>query len=206
MKLAIVSPLGVVPGEQEAVVAMLENGLAHYHLRKPGMTTEQLYTWLEGLPAEYHQRVSVHGPLTIALALEVGGVHLRESDRAGLLDHELDDIIERAEMEGLRLSASVHSVDAALSVSHHFSYVFLSQAFDSNSKPYPGRIDDWAIPAERPTSIYALGGVTAERVPQVAAKGLDGVAVLSAVWQGESDPLSNFLKLRAACENAVPAS
>lgn len=206
MKLAIVSPMGIVPGEQKAVVEMLENGLTYYHLRKPGMSTDELYGWLEQLPPAYHRRINVHGPLTIALGLGVGGVHFRESDRAGLSESALEGIIDRAEMEDLRLSASVHSVESALSVSSHFLYVFLSQAFDSNSKPYPGRIEEWDIPEERPTSIYALGGVTAERIPEVAAKGLDGVAVLSAVWNGSGKPLKNFLELKTACQNAVAAS
>ncbi len=206
MKLAIVSPTGVVPGEHQAVVEMLENGLTYYHLRKPGMSTDELYGWLEQLPPAYHRRVNVHGPLTIALGLGVGGVHFRESDRAGLSEAELEGIIERADMEDLRLSASVHSVDSALAINSQFLYVFLSQAFDSNSKPYPGRIDTWDVPEDRPTSIYALGGVTAERIPQVAAKGLDGVAVLSAIWNGKGKPLDNFLELKTACQNALAAS
>lgn len=206
MNLAIVSPMGIVPGEQEAVVSLLENGLPHYHLRKPGLSSRDLHAWLDKLPQQYRDRITVHGPVTIALDLLVGGVHFRESDRAGLSDDELDDMLERAEMEDMRISASVHDAESTATISSRFLYAFLSQAFDSNSKPYPGTLDKWELPAERATKIYALGGVTAERIPEVAAKGLDGVAVLSAVWQGESDPLSNYLKLRAACEKVVPAS
>jgi thiamine-phosphate pyrophosphorylase len=52
-------------------------------------------------------------------------------------------------------------------------------------------------PDERRTTVLALGGVTAGRLPQIRALGFDGVAVLGAVWQAE-DPVAAFCELQDA--------
>jgi thiamine-phosphate pyrophosphorylase len=49
---------------------------------------------------------------------------------------------------------------------------------------------------ERRTTVLALGGVTAERLPQVRALGFDGVAVLGAVWQA-NNPVTAFCELKS---------
>jgi len=207
MNIAVIAPLGHVPGEHENLIRLLEAGLPYYHLRKPGLTVGDMHNWVQKIPVEMRRRITLHAPLTAALELGVGGMHLRESDRAGFSHEDLDAIIDRAETEGLRVSASVHSPEAALSISDKMLYVFLSQAFKSASKPdLPGSIQDWNIPAQRPCKVYALGGVTAGNIARVAEYGLDGVAVLGAVWHGEQDPLQNFTRIREACQQIVQPS
>jgi thiamine-phosphate pyrophosphorylase len=49
----------------------------------------------------------------------------------------------------------------------------------------------------RRTAVLALGGITAERLPQVRALGFDGVAVLGAVWQA-NDPVAAFCEIKSA--------
>jgi thiamine-phosphate pyrophosphorylase len=207
MNLTVIAPLGHVPGEHEAVVSMLEAGLPYYHLRKPGLSVGDMDAWVKKIPSNLRRRITLHAPLTLALDLGVGGLHLRESDRAGFTEEDLESLIERAEGEGMRVSASVHSPQAALTISRKLLYVFLSQAFDSASKPMlKGTIETWNLPAERPCKIYALGGVNQENIPLAAQYGVDGVAVLGAVWHGQKDPLSNFIRLREACTQVAQTS
>ena len=52
-------------------------------------------------------------------------------------------------------------------------------------------------PGERRTTVLALGGVTAGRLPQIRELGFDGVAVLGAVWQAD-DPVAAFCELQDA--------
>lgn len=89
------------------------------------------------------------------------------------------------------------------------SYCFLSPVFDSISKQgyAAGSFDQerlssaLARPARPP--VIALGGITPDRVPQVHAMGLDGVAVIGAVWQADN-PLAACQALQRACEAAWP--
>jgi thiamine-phosphate pyrophosphorylase len=55
---------------------------------------------------------------------------------------------------------------------------------------------------ERRTTVLALGGVTAARLPQIRALGFDGVAVLGAVWQA-ADPVAAFYEMITACAGAA---
>ncbi len=207
MNIAVIAPLGHVPGEHENVIRLLDAGLSYYHLRKPGLNVSDMYEWIQKIPVDYRKKITLHGPLTSAMELGVGGVHFRESDRAGISAEDVDSLIDRAELEGLRVSASVHSPQAALEISEKLYYVFLSQAFDSPSKPdLKGSIVQWNIPEERPCKVYALGGVNASNIEKVAALGLDGVAVLGSIWHGESDPLSNFKRLQEACRQIAQPS
>ena len=207
MNIAVIAPLGHVPGEHEAVIGMLEAGLAHYHLRKPGLSVSDMQDWVRKIPVPLRSRITLHAPLTTALELEVGGVHFRESDRAGFSQEGFEAVVDRAEMEGLRVSASVHSVDAALCIHDKMLYVFLSQAFDSMSKPgLRGSIDTWNLPESRPCKIYALGGINEANIPHAAACGADGVAVLGAIWHNKKDPVSNFKRLYAACKQIAQPS
>ncbi len=207
MNIAVIAPLGHVHGEHENAILLLEAGLPNYHLRKPRLSVAEMQAWVNKIPLQYRRRITLHAPLTTALELGVGGVHLRESDRAGFSADEIDNIIERAEIEGLRVSASVHTVEDALTISDKLLYVFLSQAFNSESKPQLiGTIENWNLPVHRPCNIYALGGINESNISKAASYGVNGVAILGAVWHGTADPLSNFIRLRDQCKKVAQLS
>lgn len=50
--------------------------------------------------------------------------------------------------------------------------------------------------------MLALGGVTGDRLAQIAELGFAGAAVLGCVWEAE-DPVAELARLQAAC-NALP--
>jgi thiamine-phosphate pyrophosphorylase len=80
---------------------------------------------------------------------------------------------------------SAHSgAEARRAAEDGASYVTLSPIYPTESKPgAPGRGCRWLARAVRdlPIPALALGGVTAERTPEVLAAGAAGVAVVSAI-------------------------
>lgn len=141
-RIVILSPTDIRSGEHREVRTLLDAGADRFHLRKPGASLEDLHEWIAGMPAAYRDRISVHGPLTQGIGLEIGGVHMRESDRAGLGPHELAAIVDRAQAEGLMLSASIHDPEDLAGLAG-FDYAFLSPVFDSISTP--GRMGVWGV-------------------------------------------------------------
>ena len=149
-RILVISPPDFREGEHKKVEALFGAGMERYHLRKPGASVQELHDWVVKLPAKYHDQITVHGPMTLAIGLKVGGVHLREADRAGLGRTELSALANLARAEGLMISASVHEGDHLADL-QGFDYAFLSPVFDSISKP--GRLgvyESGVLPGDDP--------------------------------------------------------
>ena len=107
---------------------------------------------------------------------------------------------------GLLQSTSLHALaQAAAPWGRELSYAFLSPVFDSLSKPgYAAAGFDAAAvravaAAPGAVPLVALGGVTAARLPEVAAMGFGGAAVLGGVW-GADDPVAAVEDLLRRCD------
>jgi thiamine-phosphate pyrophosphorylase len=210
--LALISPPEDRPDEVRTVQALFEAGLARYHLRKPGLGEAETLRWLESLPERFHPRVHLHAHHGLARRVRVGGIHFRSDNAAGA-----DRAMPAA--PALEVSRSCHTTHAVADGLGRFDALFFSPVFPSISKRGygPTTPDDLdavcallrARPAhERRTRVFALGGMTPERVPQCVAWGFDGVAVLGAVWSAQ-DPLAvlaAFQVALAACTNGQSES
>lgn len=134
--------------------------------------------------------LTVNGRLAVALAVGAAGLHL-PADHLPARD-------VRPFWPGT-LSASVHSVDE---LAYHAAadWFLWGHVFPSRSKPgAPAR--DWSLlrqvvqAAGRP--VLAIGGITADNVPQLAGMGLAGVAVSDGIWRA-ADPVRAAEKLASA--------
>lgn len=113
------------------------------------------------------------------------GIHFKEKDRPA-------PPIPRAR-PGLSQSTSLHSLEDVVQ-DWNLDYAFLSPIFDSISKEgYSAAGFDMAELANALGSatmpVYALGGITPERLPAVRQMGFAGVGILGGVW-ATSDPIA----------------
>jgi thiamine-phosphate pyrophosphorylase len=195
MRLIVVSPDSEDPREIPALGEMLREGLERYHVRKPSWSEARLRSWIQGVPEEWRPRLSIHGHAGIASDLGLGGSHERERDAA----------------TGAK-SRSVHSLPDLARLRSRYAYLFYGPVFASLSKPgYGPSAGKSEAELGRELSrgaggglVYAIGGVTAERLARVRDIGFDGAAVLGAVW-GEEDPVGSFRQLREAAGLAEAA-
>jgi thiamine-phosphate pyrophosphorylase len=125
------------------------------------------------------------------------GIHFKERDRPA-------PPIPRTR-PGLCQSTSLHSVTDVLQDWQNLDYAFLSPIFDSISKEgYAAAGFDPAVlktsmrQAQMP--VYALGGITPERLPAVKQMGFAGAGILGAVW-AQDDPVAAFQQFQqeASC-------
>jgi thiamine-phosphate pyrophosphorylase len=105
------------------------------------------------------------------------------------------------------LSAACHSLEEVAMQKPKVDYLFLSPIFDSISKQgYASGFRrevlqqaqaDGLIDAQ----VMALGGVTLERIPQLATWGFGGVALLGDVWGRLNDlpAFTDYLKALRDC-------
>ena len=122
MRTVVITDPEFLPGETQAVTALLEAGAWRVHVRKPGADAAEVEALLEKLPERYRQRISLHDCHELAARYGVGGVHLNA--RNPLPPQEFMGMVSR----------SCHSFGELAECAPVCDYMFLSPIFDSISK------------------------------------------------------------------------
>lgn len=196
MRIIVISAPDFLPGEAEAVTALLEAGAWRVHVRKPAAGSDSIARLLEHIPAALYSRISLHDHHELATRFGVGGVHLNSRNPS-----------VPAGFGGL-VSRSCHSMEELSEYGSVCDYMFLSPIFDSISKSgYASRFSleeirrriaagsdvatarmdvmssdgncrsvDWG-------RVFALGGVCPDNIRLLEEAGFGGAAVLGYLWE-----------------------
>ena len=192
----MISAPDFLPGEAEAVTALLEAGAWRVHVRKPAAGSDSIARLLEEFPQCYRSRLSLHDHHELAENCGVGGVHLNSRNPSA------------PDGFGGLVSRSCHSIAELSQYSSVCDYMFLSPIFDSISKSgYVSRFSleeirrrivagsdvatarmdvmssdgncrsvDWG-------RVFALGGVCPDNIRLLEETGFGGAAVLGYLWE-----------------------
>jgi thiamine-phosphate pyrophosphorylase len=163
-EIALISSPENFAGEHEILEQMFEHGLQTLYARKPQMPDPLLERWIIGFDIKWHNNI-------------------------------------------LPWQGSLHSFEELEKTSRDANVCFLSPIFDSISKfGYKSKfshqelkegIAAWKAVCKkenRSQKLFALGGVAAENIAELAELGFDGAAVLGAVWHN-SDPVEALLEI-----------
>jgi len=196
MRIIVISAPDFLPGEAEAVTALLEAGAWRVHVRKPAAGSDSIARLLEHIPAALYSRISLHDHHELAARFGVGGVHLNSRNPS------VPDGF------GGMVSRSCHSISELSQYGPVCDYMFLSPVFDSISKSgYTSRFSleeirrrivagsdvatarmdvmssdgncrsvDWG-------RVFALGGVCPDNIRLLEETGFGGAAVLGYLWE-----------------------
>lgn len=168
--------------EKEQLTQFFERGLSLLHVRKPGISEEELRSWLSGFEDSCLRKMVLHQHHRLAASFSVKGIHLTEHLRSK--KKELVKYIERYKIGGFTVSSSFHNPEKMKNEGSLFDYNFLSPVFTSISKDgYEGQGFDVK---NLPFKTIALGGIKVEEICNAKELGYDGVAILGAVWQTEN--------------------
>ncbi|MBD2784497.1 thiamine phosphate synthase [Xenorhabdus sp. DI] len=166
---------------------LLEAGVRTLQLRIKDQTEEQVEKDIQSaiaLGRQYHARLFINDYWCLAIKHQAYGVHLGQEDLASA---DLNAI----QQAGLRLGISTHDqVELARAKSLRPSYIALGHIFPTTTKKMPSSPQGLdalkqqvAITAEYPT--VAIGGISLEKVPDVVATGVGGVALVSAITKAQ---------------------
>ena len=192
----MISAPDFLPGEAEAVTALLEAGAWRVHVRKPAAGSDSIARLLEHIPAALYSRISLHDHHELAARFGVGGVHLNSRNPS------VPDGF------GGMVSRSCHSIAELSQYSSVCDYMFLSPIFDSISKSgyvsrfsleeirrrivagsdvATARMDVMSSDGNcRPVDwerVFALGGVCPDNIRLLEETGFGGAAVLGYLWE-----------------------
>lgn len=202
MKLIVITRPDLFEGETAWIEALMRAGLPVLHLRKPDASAEQIEALLRAVSAEFHDRIVLHDCFHLAECYALRGIHLNGRNPE-----------PPASYRG-SISRSCHTLEEVACSKPRCEYVTLSPLFDSISKRgYASAFTPQCIAAAHAEGIIdrkvvALGGVTEQRLPQIARMGFGGAAVLGDIWN-EPDAEAAVQKLKRMLETAndktVPA-
>ena len=194
MELLLITLPSFFDGETDAVNKLLQDGCRRLHLRKPEASREQTAHWLEQIEPQFRRRIVLHDHHDLALQYGLGGIHLNSRNPNPLPEGEGMFRVRKPtslkeESEGrqvLTISRSCHSIEEIKSVAKDYDYVFLSPIFDSISKPgYRAAFTREELTAVRDIlsqNVYALGGITFDRLAEVEQLGFAGAAMMGGFW------------------------
>ena len=166
----------------------MRGGARAVQLRNKGDTARELLTVggeLRGLTREAGALLFVNDRLDVALALGADGVHL------GPHDLPVDAVRQRAPTDLLIGRSADDPEVARRAVAEGADYIGCGTVYPTATKADAGEVIGVRglrrVAEAVPVPVLAIGGITVERAPEVAATGAAGVAVVGAVM-GAPDP------------------
>lgn len=190
-KLIVISTDFDFKNELNQVHALFDAGMELFHLRKPMWDLQRQENFLSQLSSDELARVSLHQFHESADKFGINRLHYKEVNRTAEMKNNSQRII----------STSFHDITTLEKTGPQFDYCFLSPVYKSISKINHISIidDDYKVKRKLDTKVFALGGITEERIPQIFERNFYGAAVLGAVWNGNSSPVNNIKKLLELC-------
>ncbi|MBD2816098.1 thiamine phosphate synthase [Xenorhabdus sp. Flor] len=166
---------------------LLEAGVRTLQLRIKDMPEEQVEDDIRQaitLGNQYSARLFINDYWRLAIKHRAYGVHLGQEDLA-IAD------LQAIQQTGLRLGISTHNEqELARAKALRPSYIALGHIFPTTTKEMPSSPQGLIalkhqveITPEFPT--VAIGGISLERVPDVVATGVGGVALVSAITKAK---------------------
>lgn len=194
----------VPPGSilAEVVRAACEGGVRTVQLREKDLPAADLLPLaqeLRALTLKYGTRLLINDRIDIALAVGADGVHLGE--------HSLPASSAREILGPERfIGVSTHHIEEiAAAKASGADFVTFGPVYSTPSKASYGppvgldRLREACNSS--PLPVFALGGITARRVPEVLKAGTHGVALISAIL-AQPDPKSTARAITSLVEKA----
>ena len=188
----------------QQVEAALKNGATCVQLREKELDEKAFLEEAKEMAVlcrSYHVPFIVNDNVDIAIACGADGVHVGQDDMAA------SDVRARVG-ENMIIGVSAHTVEEALeAVKNGADYLGLGAVFSTSTKTDAGAMSHETLKAicdavDVPT--VAIGGISRNNLMQLAGSGVDGVAVVSAIF-GAEDPGAAAAELAALAQKMVKA-
>lgn len=186
----------------EQVEAALKGGATCVQLREKELDEETFLREAKELCAlcrRYGVPFIVNDNVDIAIACGADGVHVGQEDMVA-------DEVRRRVGEDMLLGVSVHTVEEARqAVRDGADYLGLGAVFPTSTKTDVDQMSNETLRAiceAVDVPITAIGGINRSNILQLSGSGVDGVALVSAIFSAE-DIESTCRELRALAEQMV---
>ena len=186
----------------EVAEEVLQNGATFLQVREKGMDHAAFLAEageLKALAGRYHVPFVVNDSVEVALECGADGVHVGQSDIQG---RDIRALIGPDKILGI----SANTVETALAAQKAGAdYIGVGAVFGTTTKKDAKNLSVEQLRAicdAVDIPVVAIGGIGAENLLQLRGSGVDGVAVVSAIF-AQPDPGAAAKRLRALAEELV---
>lgn len=184
MKSIIITGETDLPHEIEVIRNLISERVI-VHIRKKNRTREEMMQYLDQFSGIEGEFITLHGHHDLAKEYNLGGIHLSSKETV-------------ADKWSGRQSKSCHSFEDIDQIGSGLNYVFLSPIYDSISKigyrssfTTQELID--GLKKVKHVDVFALGGVTSEKIEELEQMGFCGSAICGDFWNSESFSWNEYL-------------
>ena len=176
MKLAIMTRPTFFVEENKIIEALFDEGLDDLHIFKPGSSPVYVERLLSLLPEDMRRRITVHDHYYLKEEFNLGAIHLKDAR------------MERPAGYHGKFSRSCSSLEDLKDAKRKSRYVFLHNVFDSLSDENQKATFTSAELASASRRglidkhVYALGGVSLDKVPMLRDLGFGGIVICGDLW------------------------
>ncbi|HHY04481.1 MAG TPA: thiamine phosphate synthase [Thermoanaerobacterales bacterium] len=176
-------------GERDFVSSLkeaIEGGVTLVQLREKTSSTLEFYnmaTQAKRITDQYHVPLIINDRIDIAIAVDAAGVHLGQDDMPAKIAREIlgpDKIIG---ISASTISEAISAQDAGA------DYLGVGSVFPTTSKDDAKQVTLETLKAIKQSvkiPIVGIGGINQENIKKVIDTGVDGAAVISAIF-GKKD-------------------
>lgn len=187
----VITPETIIPNEPEIINQMFHEGLDLLHIRKPSINREEMTGFINSIDDSFSAQLILHTHYEVGKDYNISRFHFREEDRRqGKYKPWMTENI---------ISTSVHDIAAYNMLEKEWEYAFISPLFPSISKKGYGadsRVMNDVRQRNNPeVKLIGLGGIDADHIHEAFEAGVDGVALLGAIWES-NEPLKVFKECR----------
>lgn len=200
MKLVIMTRPTFFVEEDKIIDALFNEGLDDLHLYKPDSSPVYLERLLSLLPEDEYKRMTVHNHYYLKNEFKLGGIHID------------DPLAEKPDGYKGNITRTCTDLSQLKALKKKSKYVFLKNIFDSvtdereTASFSTSELSDASRKGLIDKHVYAMGGMTLDRVKIVKEMGFGGVVICGDLWnrfdihQGADfrQVLSYFNQLRQA--------
>jgi thiamine-phosphate pyrophosphorylase len=186
----VITPEEFVQNETELINELFQEGLDLLHIRKPFINSKEMKDFIQKIDLKFHHQLVLHSHYDLAKDFYISRFHFREIDRQNELYKSFAD---------KTISTSVHDIEAFNDLNKDWKYAFISPVFPSISKKGYGEnstiLNDIKKRDNSNVKLIVLGGINEKNINEVFESGVDGVALLGAIWESD-EPINVFKKCR----------
>jgi thiamine-phosphate pyrophosphorylase len=199
MKLILITPPYSHSNEIEILSTAYELGVDRIHIRKPDIDEKTLRTYLDKLGEKIMSRASLHYYENLMKDYSFSGFHFSSNHWKEILEEENEFIND----SDVLLSSSFHHPNEIQAKGSDLDYAFCSPVFPSISKDGYLPSFEWDVrDIDNNLDLYALGGITSQKISACKDKGFQGVAVLGAIWNQNTmkEAINELEKTKTECD------
>lgn len=205
MELVVFSTPDRSLSEAKEVIRLFEEGLTCFHLKKSGFERHEMEEYIKSIPSKYHPYIFLHSNHQLRKKFKIGGLHLSRTHLKRRYNSRWKMFKIRYLSGSLKFTRTFSKLSTLSSNRKKYDYVFLSPIYDGISKlGHSGNFGNRSMKKNIELSkspVYALGGVTAEKIEECHEVGFSGVGLLGYIWKNEEmSPLEAFLEAKKRVE------